>query len=451
MATTPNLSAHNIERAVLGAIIGNRQYYDSVSSILNEQCFDEPQHATIYRAIVSIVNGGNHPELPAVYKKISETDKTIEPEYLASIAGASALDLPYYVNILDAYRKKRAAYLLGLDLAARAQKDEQDIEELCAEATQKLNDEMSVGNVEDVTADKVMQELLAEVKRNATTGVVSAGSKTGFKAIDAKGGLKYSTLVVVAGESSHGKSSLALCFALNALIYGAKVAFYSLEMPNRELCSRIVSMKCSVSSSDILFSQLTPVEVNQVETQVNAMQTIGKNLHFDDRAESSIDMILSSIRNKKRKFNIDGVVVDYLQILNVNMKSQNKEQAMADVARKLKNIAKELNIWVIALSQLNRDKDNPVPSIARLRDSGQIAEAADEVYLIYRPEQSGRKLYPEPFQNVDVKGTALLDRCKGRNVGIGQYIVGFDAPHTLFYDLDKIPEAKFAPVEECEF
>ena len=106
-----------------------------------------------------------------------------------------------------------------------------------------------------------------------------------------------------------------------------------------------------------------------------------KNLYYDDRSTSNIDIIISSIRNMKKKFDIDGAVVDYIQILNVNRNNRNTtdEQLMGDVARRFKNLAKELGIWIMALSQLSRDKDNTVPSLSRLRSSGQIAEAADIV------------------------------------------------------------------------
>ena len=141
----------------------------------------------------------------------------------------------------------------------------------------------------------------------------------------------------------------------------------------------------------------------------------------------------------KRKYNIDGAAVDYLQILNVNMKNVNKEQAMGDITRRLKNIAKELDIWVIALSQLSRDKENPIPTLARLRDSGQIVEAADNVILIYRPEFYGKFSYPSDFSNVSVNGTAMIHLAKGRNVGTTKFICGFNAPTTLFHDMQNTP------------
>ena len=151
----------------------------------------------------------------------------------------------------------------------------------------------------------------------------------------------------------------------------------------------------------------------------------------------------------KKRFNVDGVVIDYLQILNVNSgRGDNQdEQAMGTVARKFKNIAKDLGIWVLALSQLSRDKAEEAPRLGRIRGSGQISEAADVVMLLHRPEVYGRdKRYPEPFTNVSTENTAMIDIAKGRNVGTMKMICGFNAPTTLFYDLVDVPHIK--PGEE---
>jgi replicative DNA helicase len=143
----------------------------------------------------------------------------------------------------------------------------------------------------------------------------------------------------------------------------------------------------------------------------------------------------------KFKHNIDGAVVDYLQILSVNSRATSEEKHMADVARRLKNLAKELDIWIIALSQLNRDNQDPVPTINRLRDSGQIAEAADVVMLVYRPEYY-QKPFPQPFAQYDTKGKAMIDVCKGRNIGVGKFLCGFHAETTHFYQLDEMELVK---------
>lgn len=158
-------------------------------------------------------------------------------------------------------------------------------------------------------------------------------------------------------------------------------------------------------------------------------------IYFDDRSSSSIDVILSSIRMMKKRYDIDGVVVDYLQILNVNggKDGSNEEQRMGNVARRLKNIAKDLKIWVLALSQLSRDKQDVAPSLYRIRGSGQITEAADNVLLIYRPEVYDRnKCYPDPYSNVSTQNTAMIDVAKGRNIGLMKMICGFNPSTTQF-------------------
>ena len=155
----------------------------------------------------------------------------------------------------------------------------------------------------------------------------------------------------------------------------------------------------------------------------------------------------------KIKHDIKGAVVDYLQILNVNQKnnSYTREQAMGDAARRLKNLAKELGIWVIALSQLNRNSQDPVPTMARLRDSGQIAEAADIVMLVYRPEIYHRT-FPQPFEQLteeEVKGKAMIDVAKGRNIGVFKFLVEFNAQTTHFVDMSLEDNYEpMAPVEE---
>ena len=138
------------------------------------------------------------------------------------------------------------------------------------------------------------------------------------------------------------------------------------------------------------------------------------------------------------KYHIEGVVIDYLQILTINKKSSNVEEAIAEAARRLKNIAKELNIWILALSQLSRDNSNPIPSVNRLRGSGQINEAADITILLYRPEVYNKR-YPEPFQSTNPNGTALIDIAKGRNIGVFKFIAGFNAATTHFYELNERP------------
>ena len=225
-----------------------------------------------------------------------------------------------------------------------------------------------------------------------------------------------------------------MSIVMNAALKGASCAIYSMEMKKEQLTARIMAMQSGVSSSSILYKKLTAQQYDMIDRGIGKIS--GTKIYFDDRSTSSIDNIISSIRTLKLKYDIDGAVVDYLQMLSVNMKNANDEKLMAECARRLKNLAKEMNIWIIALSQLSRSNDNPEPNKDRLRSSGQINEAADNTILIYRPEVYG-KYYKEPFQNVPTKNTAQIEVAKGRNIGLTKFIVTFIPEITLFKDYDE--------------
>lgn len=291
------------------------------------------------------------------------------------------------------------------------------------------------------TLTDALQSLNDIILRNASSDSIITGTKTGMTKFDEKGGLQKSDLIIVAGETSMGKTSLALSMTRNAIENNAKVAFYSMEMTKEQLSARLLSAKTNIPANNILYSgSLAPNEMRMIDDARGKLP--GENLYFDDKSTSNIDSILLSIRMLKMQKNIDGAVIDYLQILNVNSRNGNisREQAMGDASRRLKNLAKELNIWIIALSQLSRDSTNPEPNLNRLRDSGQIGEAADVVILVYRPEYYNRS-YPSPYDNKEdypTEGTAMIDVAKGRNIGTFKFFLGFDKKTTNFYNSNLI-------------
>lgn len=242
-----------------------------------------------------------------------------------------------------------------------------------------------------------------------------------------------SELYITDGFIVTHNTSLAIAFTLSAAKYGHGVAFYSMEMKKEQIAARMIAIESGIPANEIMYAKLDAGQFERIDRGIGKIYD--KPVYFDDRSNSNIDTILASIRTMKLKYGISGAIVDYLQILSVNMRGSNTEQQMGEAARRLKNLAKELDIWIIALSQLNRDSLNPVPTLARLRASGQIAEAADVVMLIYRPELYG-KYYPEPFQNADTHGTAMIDVAKGRNIGLTKFLVRFDAGVTRFYEMD---------------
>jgi replicative DNA helicase len=437
----------DLERVVLGSIMCNPLAFHEISDILSVDCFVDENHKAVYEAIVVISDAGNDADLTAVATRLKGTVRASVVAEISSCGRYSNLDT--YAKVLAELHIRRQLSALGSYLAAKSQSDEADVADTVSYADEVLSNVFNVRAANISTMSDAISGVFRIAERNAKSDTVLTGTPTGLSEFDRKsGGLQKSDLVIVAAETSQGKTSLAISVMKNAAEDGAKIAFYSLEMKKEQIAARMMAIESGIPSNEILFSRMSGSQFKHLDKSVSQMHNLP--VYFDDNSTSGIDSIIASIRSMKLKYNIDGVVVDYLQILNVNMKSANKEQQMADVARRLKNTAKDLDIWVIALSQLNRDASNPVPNINRLRDSGQIAEAADVVMFIYRPEVYGR-YFPEPFQHVGTGGKALIDVAKGRNIGLLKFITSFDTRTTHFLDLTDMVEVSEKHKEDEPF
>ena len=433
---------HNLdsEKIVIGSIISDVNAYSEVSPVLQAEMFYNPFHKELYEEIERQAKKGKIPDLVLLCDKYSGNTTAISN--IVDISGCFSVD--YYSHALNIQEKfvRRRLWALGSQLASDvySPKETQELLNSIQRDLSLINQE--VASSEITTLNDAIKGVFKQIEVNLSGDHLS-GTDTGFKTLNkATGGLQKGNLIIVAGSTSNGKSSLAIALTETAARQGHGVAFYSLEMTAKEIASRHLAMNSGVSSKDILYSQLEPEYIELLDKGANRLHNLP--IYFDDNSTSNIDQIIASIRSMKSKYDITGAVVDYLQILNVNQSSTNKEQAMGDVARRLKNLAKELNIWVIALSQLNRDNLNPVPNLNRLRDSGQIAEAADIVMFVYRPELYG-KFFPEPFNQYDTKGKAMIDVAKGRNIGLLKFICDFDAKTTHFKEFTETFQTQETP------
>ena len=423
-----------VEESVLGTIIADANVLNDFRDLIVPDAFYITKNKEIYECILSISERGDHVDIITVFNECQKRQLDITAFDIAQLAQKYNIFFDERVSILLEKYQRRKIFEIGSLLTSNALSGVNDISDILTEAKDRMNGIFS-GNRENVyTMKDAVEAVYDNIQKNFKGVGELTGDPTGFKKLDKRsGGLQTSDLIIVAADTSMGKTSFSIKLAMNC---GCPIAFYSMEMKKEQIAARMISIASGVPANEILFSKLDSGQIISIDK--GAAKVMDYPVYFDDRSTSNIETILSSIRMMKIKYGIKGVIVDYLQILNVNMKGTNKEQQMGDVARRLKNIAKELDIWVIALSQLNRDLQNPVPSLGRLRDSGQIAEAADMVILIYRPEVYGKR-YPEEFSNTDTQGTAMIDVAKGRNVGLMKFIVGFKKENTNFYDLDDVP------------
>lgn len=421
-----------LEQLVIGTIMSSATSMDEVRSLLDEDCFYDGKCKQIYQAISAIDKRGETPDPITVLAELKKVNDEITPFELMQLAGSHSFVVQQHAARLHDLAIRRKFFELGHKLLVNSYAEVDDIEDVTKQISESLAGLFRDTTIGIGTLGDAIEGVYDITRRNLSNETALTGTTTGFEAYDKlSGGLQKSDLIIIAGESSMGKTSLATSICLNAGLAGAKVAFYSMEMEKEKLAARIIASTSGITANRLMYAPLESAELQKMDDAVARLS--GVNFYFDDKSTSNIDNILASIRAMKMKYDIDGAVVDYLQILNVNMRGVNKEQQMADVTRRLKNLAKDLGIWIIALSQLNRDSQNTVPNLNRLRDSGQITEAADVVMLIYRPEYYG-KAYPEPFTGRDTAGTAMIDVAKGRNIGTTKFLCGFNKSTTCFYD-----------------
>jgi replicative DNA helicase len=423
---------HNIEseKIVLGSILSNINAFSEVNQVLTTEMFYDKFNQELYQDIVDINKKGKAADIVILSEKYMNSPKKLQE--LINISGMFSVD--YYDHALNIQEKyvRRKLWMISQQLTADifSQKETDDLLYFLYNNIDQIT--QTVGAKEVLNLKDAIRGVYNQIETNLKGNYVT-GTDTGFKEINkVSGGLQQSDLIIVAGETSQGKTSLALSIVNNAAKQGVPIAIYSLEMRATQLAARLLSMNTGIPSNQILYSKLDDEYLRILDSGVSMISDFP--IYFDDNSTSNIDKIIASIRSLKNRYDISGAVIDYLQILNVNQRSVNKEQAMGDVARRLKNLAKELNIWIMALSQLNRNDQNPIPTLNRLRDSGQIGEAADMVIFIYRPEFYG-KYYPDPFANYSTKGTAMIDIAKGRNIGLLKFICAFDPKTTHFSDL----------------
>lgn len=432
------ISDEACEMIVMGTLLNRSVEWRENADLLSVELFSNSELKSVYCASKRLIDRGEQADIITVTAELEKQTPTGKSAVLVANVSNHVVftDLRPKVLRLEELRRRRELWRIGHSLMRTGTSESEPVEDVQTETMDKLSRLFVTASTYIKPIADVAKDFTANVVQGNMQGTHKVGIVTGFKSFDVKGGLQLSDLVVIAADSSQGKTSFAINVAVNAAKAGNPVAFYSMEMTAAQLYSRIVSAETGIPSN-VLNTQ--PLDDSQLAMYGNISNSVGGlPMFFDERSTSSLDNILASIRTMVYRKSIQVAIVDYLQILNVNTKNGNKEQAMADAARRFKNLAKELNICIVLLSQLSRDRETPRPSITRLRDSGQIAEAADVVMLIYRPSVYGARYeYPEPYKNVETSTTAMIDVCKGRNIGRLAFVVQFMPSLTLFRDLDQ--------------
>jgi replicative DNA helicase len=460
---------HNLdaEQALLGAILANNEALAHVGNALTESDFYAEIHQRIYHAILQFHNRGMIANAVTLKHHFTAQDG-IEDAYLARLVAASAtiINVHDYANIIHDLATKRALIGIGEQVVNRAydHRDEAAGMEQVEIAEQMLFSLASEGDGQGQF--KPLRVSLAEAiirTENAfrRDGAV-VGVSTGLTDLNAKlGGLHKSDLLILAGRPSMGKTALATNIAYNAARAMAEedaplvergekpraVGFFSLEMSGEQLAMRLLASACNIPSHKLSRGELTNEEFATLSQRSIELGQLP--FHIDDTPALTISGLRTRARRLKRQHNLGLLVIDYLQLVRpaMNKSQANRVQEISEITQGLKAIAKELDIPVIALSQLSRaveQREDKRPQLADLRESGSIEQDADVVLFVFREEYYLSRLEPRPdtAEHTDwqakmekIHGLAQVIIAKHRNGPIGVVDLQFQSDLTRFEDL----------------
>lgn len=416
--------AIELEEAVLGAIMVDRDGLPSVIEILTPDTFYKESHRIIYEVMYDLFEQSQPIDLLTIHeslKKKKKLDAAGGVNYLLELTNkvASAANIEYHSRIIQQKYIQRELIRVSNSTIKDSYEDEKDIFELLDDAERNLYD-ITDGNL-STSYEKlgsIAVKAKKEIEAMALKGDAITGVPTGFDDLDnLTSGWQQSDLIIIAARPGMGKTAFTLSLARNAALAGKGVAIFSLEMANTQLALRIISMESDINSRTLRNGQLTSDETLRMNSALDRMSELP--IYIDDTPGINVFELRAKCRRLKQNQNISMIVIDYLQLMTgaPNGKSGNREQEISGISRALKGLAKELNVPVIALSQLSRSVEtrggSKRPVLSDLRESGAIEQDADIVTFIYRPG------YYEMEDDVDVpQDLAEIIVAKHRNGGL---------------------------------
>jgi len=435
--------AIELEEVVLGAMLLEKEILIVIIDILAPAAFYKPAHQSIYRAITMLFNENSPVDLLTVtaqLRKNGELDISGGAYYISQLTNrvASSANAEYHARIILQKFIAREVIRICINTTKESFDDATDIFELRdlhISAIEAIAD--SSKSTEVVYIGEAHKEALKRL-RAINKGEILPGVYTGFPNLQKiTGGWQKSNLIILAARPGMGKTALMLQFALKpALEMNIPVAIFSLEMPTRELINRYHSIITGFSATGLSRGTATNSDIDSIELATKCL--LNTPIYIDETPALSLVEFKKRARKLHREKKIQMICIDYLQLMTNPIKGGIREQEISGITRGLKEIAKSLDIPIIALSQLSRkceERPNKRPLLSDLRESGAIEQDADSVYFIYRDEYYNAT-NPVFEDNSSANGMAELIRAKERGGATGTTILGWEGRQMKFYDLE---------------
>ena len=438
--------APELEEAVLGALMIEKDAYSLVSEILRPESFYEHRHQLIYQAITALALRQQPVDILTVAEQLRSTgdlDEVGGPFYITQLSGkvASSAHIEYHARIIAQKFLARELISFTSNIQTKAFDETQDVDDLMQEAEGKLFEISQQNMKKDYTQiNPVIQEAYEMLQKAAARTDGLSGLESGFHALyKMTSGWQNSDLVIIAARPAMGKTAFVLSMAKNMAV-NAKipVALFSLEMANVQLVNRLIVNVCEIPGEKIKSGQLAPYEWGQLDYKIKELYDAP--LYVDDTPSLSVFELRTKARRLVREHGVKIIIIDYLQLMNASgMSFGSRQEEVSTISRSLKGLAKELNIPIIALSQLNRGVesregiDGKRPQLSDLRESGAIEQDADMVCFIHRPEYY--KIFQDEKGN-DLHGMAEIIIAKHRNGAVGDVLLRFRGEFARFQNPD---------------
>lgn len=430
-----------MEVMLLGRIMSYpKEYYDN-HSLITEAIFKDSLNRKIYNQVSSRLDSGEKVDLLILSQLVK--DPLAQYRLVECYSKDFSLYNTTHLILYLSEEEKKIRFKKLLEVSNNMMNKGDDLFGILNHVEKELQliSEVRGNDIPDIK--KQLKILHDDIQRRMSSDNM-VGIPTGFQSIDKfTGGWQETDFIVIGGASSMGKTSLGLAFCYNCAKAGIPSAVFSYEMGDTQLLQRLVSLESSVNNRYIMKGTLEDEELARVDTAIGKLEKT--QLFVDECKDSSLRYLLNKIRQYVITKGVKFVLVDYLQL--VKGSGHSREQEVALVARELKNIAKELNITIVALSQLSRGVDRREgsrPTLSDLRESGEIEQASDIVMLVYRPEYYG---ITQDDSGNNTEGLVDLIFAKGRNIGTGTLPLKFKKEYTRFSDPEDF-DSKFTSSSE---
>ncbi|MBO5580694.1 MAG: replicative DNA helicase [Prevotella sp.] len=453
--------APEVEKAVLGALMIDRDAYMEVCDKLIPESFYEPQNQVVYEAIQRLSMDENPVDMLTVTDMLGKMGKLDEiggPAYLAELTSkvATSANLEYHSNIVaEKYLSRQMISYVSV-IGKKIFDESYYIKDVVQEAESTLFELSQKNTKKDYSVlapvvDRAMEMVkLAHANKGGITGISSGY----YKLDDMICGWQDSDLVVIAGRPAMGKTAFALSLAKNiAADQKIPIAFFSLEMSDVQLANRLMSNACMVEGTKLLSGQLDTSDWMRLDKKLDKL--MDAPLYIDDTESLSVMELRTKARRLVREKGVRLIMIDYLQLMTASgMKFNSRQEEVSLISRSLKGLAKELNIPVLALSQLNRgvESRNGVegkrPQLSDLRESGAIEQDADMVIFLHRPEYYGLKISSDGLIDYTDKAEVIIS--KHRKGATGIIMMKFKGEYTRFENDDDPAMSNFPPTEGGE-